>query len=96
MKLHRYSFMHLDRHVATELNMSTLKFRMILERYGITKRGWVMYEFKLRGLIDNEKITNSETGTTKEVLVFSDKGKRWVKKLIPLLDSDITTSDWVE
>lgn len=96
MKIDKYTYKYVEHDVAEELNISILKLRKILTRYNIIQGGFARTEFELRGLMSNTNVYFGESRTTENVLEFSEKGKWWVKKLITLLDSDISKSDWVE
>lgn len=98
MKVNKYTFIHRVDAIAKELKTSNRKLKKILTRYNIIKGGWANPEFELRGLVTNMYMglqSTPEENWKKEVL-FSEKGRKWVKQLFLLLDSDITNDGWVE
>lgn len=96
MKIKKYTFKYTEYDIAEEIGCPHPKFQKTLTRYNITKRGLPKTEFELRGLMSTSSLHDRIPGTWEIAIVFSEKGRRWIKKLFSLLDSDITKSDWVE
>ncbi|WP_435356137.1 hypothetical protein [Emticicia sp. SJ17W-69] len=77
--------------------MPTDKFHEMLDKHNITRKGWATTEFMIMGYMKNIIVHNFRTPELpgEREVVFSEAGRKWVKKLIVLLNTD-KPDPWIE